>query len=151
MKKIDLNLLKINELKPEDINSILNIQKELDIHILSKQNILKDLTNSHFKYFVIKYNDTVVGYTSISYVSDIEIESIVIKKDFQRLGIGNFLLNYIFTFAKLNNIQNIFLEVRNSNIAAINLYLKNGFKKINIRKNYYTNTNENAIILKKTI
>ena len=87
MKKIDLNLLKIHELKTEDINSILNIQKELDIQILSKQNILKDLTNSHFKYFVIKYNNNIVGYTSISYVSDIEIESIVIKKDFQRLGI----------------------------------------------------------------
>ena len=56
MKKIDLNLLKIHELKTEDINSILNIQKELDIQILSKQNILKDLTNSHFKYFVIKSN-----------------------------------------------------------------------------------------------
>lgn len=151
MKKIDLNLLKIHELKTEDINSILNIQKELDIQILSKQNILKDLTNSHFKYFVIKYNNNIVGYTSISYVSDIEIESIVIKKDFQRLGIGNFLLNYIFDFAKLNNIQNIFLEVRNSNIAAINLYMKNGFKKINIRKNYYTDTNEDAIILKKNI
>lgn len=151
MKKIDLNLIKIQDLTLKDIKNILNIQSELNIHILSKNNILKDLKNSHFKYFIAKYEENIIGYISISYVTDIEIESIVTKKDYQRLGIGNLLLNYIFDFAKSNNIENIFLEVRSSNIPALNLYLKNGFKKINIRKKYYTDTNEDAIILKKII
>lgn len=151
MKRIDLNLIKIHELQISNINDILDIEQELNIHILSKENILKDLKNQHFKYFIAKYEDVVIGYTSISYIEDIEIESIVVKKDFQRLGIGNLLLNHIFCFAKLNNIQNIFLEVRSSNTPAINLYLKKGFKRINIRKNYYTDTNEDAIILKKEL
>ena len=151
MKKIDLNLIKIQELALEYINDILDIENELNIHILSKENILKDLENSHFKYFIAKYEDYIVGYTSISYIEDLEIESIAIRKDYQRFGIGNLLLNYIFEFSKLNSVKDIFLEVRSSNSPALNLYLKNGFKKVNIRKNYYNDTNEDAIILKKVM
>ena len=44
--------------------------------------------------------------------------------------------------------KDIFLEVRESNETAINFYKKNNFKQITIRKKYYSDTNENAIIMK---
>lgn len=151
MKKLNLNEVKIQEFTLGDINTILDIQKELNIHILSKENIKRDFNNLNFKYFIAKYENVIVGFFSFSLVTDIEIESIVVKKAFQRMGIGNLLLNYIFDFAKSNKVGNIFLEVRISNFPAISLYIKNGFEKLNIRKNYYSDTNEDAIILKKTI
>ena len=46
-------------------------------------------------------------------------------------------------------INEIFLEVRESNIPAISLYEKFKFKKISIRKNFYSNPNENAVVMKK--
>ena len=151
MKKINLNKINIQELTLDDIDTILNIQKELNIHILSKESIKKEFNNLNFKYFIAKYENIIVGFFSFSLVTDIEIESIAVKKEFQNMGIGNLLLNYIFNFAKSNNVENIFLEVRTSNFPAISLYLKNGFEKLSIRKNYYSDTNEDAIILKKTI
>lgn len=151
MKKFNLNNINIQELSLNDIDTILTIQKELNLHILSKESIKKEFNNLNFKYFIAKYENIIVGFFSFSLVTDIEIESIAVKKEFQNMGIGNLLLNYIFNFAKSNNVENIFLEVRTSNFPAISLYLKNGFEKLSIRKNYYSDTNENAIILKKTI
>ena len=149
MEKININKTKISELSKEDIQDILNIQKEQNIYISSEENILNDLEHTTFKYFTLAYENTIIGYISFSHVIDIEIEAIVIKKDFQRLGLGTLLLNFVFEFAKTNNIENIFLEVRISNTPARKLYDKCDFKEINIRKNYYNDTNEDAIILLK--
>lgn len=149
MEKIDINRIKVSELTKKNIQYIINIQKEQNIHISSKENILKDLANTNFKYFTIEYENKIIGYISFSYVIDIEIEAIVVKKDFQRLGLGTLLLNFVFEFAKTKNIENIFLEVRVSNTPARKLYDKCGFKEINIRKNYYNDNNEDAVILVK--
>lgn len=149
MEKIDINRIKVSELTKKNIQYIINIQKEQRIHISSKENILKDLANTNFKYFTIEYENKIIGYISFSYVIDIEIEAIVVKKDFQRLGLGTLLLNFVFEFAKTKNIENIFLEVRVSNTPARKLYDKCGFKEINIRKNYYNDNNEDAVILVK--
>lgn len=151
MEKINLKKIKISNLTKENIQDILNIQKEQKIYISSKENILNDLEHTNFKYFTLEYENKIIGYISFSYVVDIEIEAIVVKKDFQRLGLGTLLLNFVFEFAKTNNIENIFLEVRVSNTSARNLYAKCGFKEINIRKNYYKNNNEDAIILQKKV
>lgn len=149
MEKIDINKVKISKLIKKNIQYIINIQKEQNIHISSKENILKDLTNKNFKYFTIEYENKIIGYISFSYIIDIEIEAIVVKKDFQRLGLGTLLLNFVFEFAKTKNIENIFLEVRVSNTPARKLYYKCGFKEINIRKSYYSDNNEDAVILVK--
>ena len=55
-------------------------------------------------------------------------------KSCQRKNYGSLIINKI---KKLNNIRKIFLEVSIENTQAINFYLKNGFKKIGIRKAYY--------------
>lgn len=151
MELINLTKVEILELNLSNINDILKIEKQLNIHILSKENIIKDLANSNFKYFIAKYNNELIAYASISYVDDIEIESIVVKKEYQRLKVGSLLLNNILKFAKRNNVKNIFLEVRKSNTPAQNLYLNNGFNVISIRKSYYFSPIEDALILKKVI
>ena len=65
------------------------------------------------------------------------ILDITVSKTMQSRGIGSELLNYaIYKFAD-KNIKFIFLEVRISNLRAINLYKKLGFKTFMVRKNYY--------------
>lgn len=149
MINFNINDITISPLELKELKTVLDIQNDLNIHILSKENILNNKKNSNFYYYVVKYMNNVIGFISFSYIIDIEIESIVIKKDFQRKGIGSLLINFIFEYAKTNNINNIFLEVRKSNIPAIQLYNKYGFYQINTRKNYYINPNEDALILKK--
>lgn len=150
MQRINLNEIKILPLDVKNADDVINIQNNLNIHILSKENILNDLNNSNFKYLMAIYKEEIVGYISFNYIFDIEIESVIVKSSYQRQGIGSLLLDYIFDFAEEHKINNVFLEVRKSNFAAISLYKKLGFKEISVRKNYYKN-NEDALILKKIV
>ena len=150
MQEINLNQVKILPLDVKNVDDVISIQNNLNIHILSKENILNDLNNSNFKCIMAVYDKEIIGYISFSYIFDIEIESVLVKSSYQRQGIGTLLLNQIFKFAKENKINNVFLEVRKSNIGAISLYRKLGFSNISIRKKYYENA-EDALILKKEI
>lgn len=150
MQRINLNEIKILPLDVKNVDDVISIQNNLNIHILSKENILNDLNNSNFKCLMAIYKEEIIGYISFSHIFDIEIESIIVKSSYQRQGIGTLLLKYVFNFSKENKINNVFLEVRKSNLTAISLYKKMGFKIISIRKKYYENT-EDALILKRQL
>ena len=148
-----INNITIKKLEKNDINKILQIEKSQNVTILKETVILKDISNSNNTlYFGAIYNDIIVGYIAITYVIDtIDILSIVTMKNYENIGVATLLLEYIFNFAKKNNVNKIFLEVRTSNTKAINLYEKNNFKLISKRKNYYTDTKEDALIYLKEI
>ena len=146
MKKINIEHFDISE-----TNSLLFIQNELNLNILSKSNILDDLKNPNFNYIVAKVDNMIVGFATFLAISEIEIECIVVKTNFQRMNIGTLLLEYIINTAKKRQIKNIFLEVRKSNISAISLYTKNKFEIISKRKNYYSDTGEDALILRREV
>lgn len=148
-----INNITIKKLEKNDINKILQIEKSQNVTILKETVILDDMSNSNNTlYFGAIYNDIIVGYIAITYVIyTIDILSIVTMKSYENIGIASFLLEYIFNFAKKNNVNKIFLEVRTSNTKAINLYEKNNFKLISKRKNYYTDTKEDALIYLKEI
>lgn len=150
MQRINLNEIKILPLDVKNVDDVISIQSNLNIHIISKENTLNDLNNSNFKCLMATYKEEIVGYISFSHIFDIEIESVIVKSSYQRQGIGSLLLDYIFNFAEEHKINNVFLEVRKSNFAAISLYKKMGFKIISVRKKYYENT-EDALILKKQL
>lgn len=72
-----------------------------------------------------------------------EILKIATLTEFKNRGLATNLINFI----KKKYKKDIFLEVRFSNLTAINFYLKNDFEKIALRKNYYSDNNEDAIIM----
>lgn len=148
-----INNITIKKLEKNDINKILQIEKSQNVTILKETVILDDMSNSNNTlYFGAIYNDIIVGYIAITYVIDtIDILSIVTMKNYENIGVATLLLEYIFNFAKKNNVNKIFLEVRTSNTKAINLYEKNNFKLISKRRNYYTDTKEDALIYLKEI
>ncbi len=77
-----------------------------------------------------------------------DITNVAVAPDYRRKGLAQML---IAEFERLlpDDAGNIFLEVRESNTPAIELYKKCGFEKISIRKNFYTNPRENAIVMMK--
>lgn len=111
-------------------------------------NILKsELENKSSIYIVAKLNSEIVGFAGIwDGIDQMHITNIVVKKSFRRKGIANLLLNELISITKDLNKSELTLEVNELNIPAQNLYLKNGFKNLGLRKNYYNNS-ENAIIM----
>jgi len=80
-----------------------------------------------------------------------ELENIVVAHEVQGKGVGTRLLNELFAQAKQANSEAVFLEVRESNVAARGLYEKLGFKESGRRKCYYSNPLEDAILYRRTL
>ncbi len=131
----------IEEFNDKDLNIINSFLKSFDFNINSTS------LNNDFMH-IITYKDSIIkGVLVYSLIYDrVEIDYIIVDEKYRNHGIATKLLNYVI---ENNNISNITLEVRESNVIAINFYEKNGFKKAAIRKNYYKN--EDAILMIKKI
>lgn len=149
---MNLNDIKIIPMSINNIDKVKDIETDQNINILSKESILNDIKDEHSYYFVAILDKEIVGYIASSIVIDnMDLESIVVKKEYQRMHIASYLLDFLFNLAKKKNVVSIFLEVRTSNIKAQNLYRKYGFEIINIRKKYYKDNLEDAFIMKKDL
>lgn len=140
-------MILIREAFYEDLNKIYEISKDSFSNSWSLEGYKEDFKNMFSKYFVIEIDDLIVGFLSSWIVmNEITITNLTIEKNFRNKGLSKELLGNF-----LNNYKNhqIFLEVRKSNEIAINLYKKFLFKELSIRKNYYKNPVEDAIVMKK--
>ena len=127
-------MINIKQVKKGDLLKLTEIYKDIFDYPLS----IKDF-ESYFQEDTIKIwkilTQKIIGFVIFYQVRDeIEIIKIGIMKSCQRKKYGSLLVNKI---KKLKAIKKIFLEVSVENTQAINFYLKNGFKKIGIRKAYY--------------
>lgn len=105
-----------------------------------------DKTYNFYYYQDSKFNNEVVAYIIVLDAVDLyEVLKIAVLDKYRKQNIASKLLQKI---SGENKEKDIILEVRKSNIKAINCYLKNGFKEISIRKNYYSDNNEDAIVMK---
>ena len=94
-------------------------------------------------------NNRLVAYVAVSLileVGEIEIYNIAVDPDRRRQGIGGYLMGNLINTARLLKLKHILLEVRESNVTALGLYLKNGFALVGRRKNYYSKPTEDALL-----
>ena len=136
----------IIKLTSNDINyieQIFNLEKEIFKSSAFSKSYLNTLIKGDNSFiYVYLIDDKVCGYLMILDSIDVyEILAIAAVEEYRNKGIAQELLDKIKT-------KDIFLEVRESNQTAINFYKKNNFKEIRIRKNYYSEPTENAIIMK---
>ena len=136
----------IKKLTSDDIDyieQIFNLEKEIFKNSAFSIDYLKTLikNNNSFIYIYLIDNQ-ICGYLMVLDSIDVyEILAIATVEEYRNKGIAQVLLDKI-------KMKDIFLEVRESNQVAINFYKKNKFNQISIRKNYYSEPNENAIIMK---
>jgi len=112
----------------------------------SEKSFLEEANNPIARYFVAKDEEKIVGYGGIWLVSgEGQITNIAVHPDSRKKGIASAILEELIKSAE--GCEQIFLEVRESNTAAISLYEKHGFKKCGVRKNFYHSPTENGIIM----
>ena len=136
----------IKKLTSNDINyieQIFNLEKEIFINSAFNKGYIETLIKGDNSFiYIYLIEDKICGYLMVLDSIDVyEILAIATVEEYRNKGIAQELLDKIKT-------KDIFLEVRESNQVAINFYKKNKFNQISIRKNYYSEPNENAIIMK---
>ena len=125
------------------IEQIFNLEKDIFKNSAfskeSTENLVKADNSFIYAYLI---DEKICGYLMVLDNIDVyEILAIATVEEYRNKGIAQELLDKIKT-------KDIFLEVRKSNEKAINFYKKNNFKQISIRKGYYSDPTEDAIIMK---
>lgn len=141
--KIDISLM-----TEDDIDEVLNISDLSLKESWSRDSFFNELSNPVAKYLIAKVNDKVVGFAGIWTVLDEgQITNIAVHPDFRNIKIGSALVEGLISNLNEWKLNSMTLEVRKSNIPAQNLYKKYGFKEEGLRKRFYSDNKEDAIIM----
>ncbi len=108
----------------------------------------EELNNLCASFIVAEGEDgSVLGYAGLHVaVDEGYIDNIAVQEQYRRMGVGQALLGAFIRFGQ-ENLAFLTLEVRPSNTAAIQFYLKHGFAQVGRRKNYYSAPKEDAILM----
>ena len=130
----------IREFNFKDIEEVNKLLKELNYEIEEKS------FNNDFLKVLIYEDNGIKGVLVYQDLIDIlTIDYIIVENTYRKLGIGTKLLSFL--EKKYKNINNITLEVRESNKIAIDFYKNNGYKEVTKRKHYYKD--EDGILMIK--
>ncbi len=136
----------------DDLGDVLGIEKLSFPSPWPRSQFEKEIKNQFSNKFVAKIahdgGKTVVAYIIFWVVADeAHILNIAVHPDFRRQGIAKSLLVFALDRIEEMDGRGIFLEVRRSNIAAQMLYKKFGFREIGVRKGYYGDNGEDAVVM----
>jgi len=144
---LDMEVIPFNE---NHINEVLYISTLSFITPWTRDSIEKELENKFARYVVAVKDNLVVGYGGVWLILDEgHITNIAVHPEYRGIGVGNAILEALIEICKIEQITSMTLEVRKSNTIAQNLYKKYGFLEEGIRKNYYTDTKEDGVIMWK--
>ena len=137
----------IRKMQPEDLAEVCKIEKENFSLPWSEKSFLESMEREDTVFLVALEDEDVAGYIGCYCIAGAgEITNVAVKAS-HRKGIGGKLLQKLYEEGAALDTQEYFLEVRESNEAAIGLYLRQGFVKEGIRKNFYEKPVENAVIM----
>src|SRR5574344_439712 len=142
--------LDIRNMEKSDVDEVENLEAlSYGEHHWSKESFYNELSNNLAHYYcAFDENEKLVGYTGCwNIFEEAHVTTLSVHPDYRKKGVAQSLIFRTIDDCYKNKIKYVTLEVRDSNIAAISLYEKNGFKAIGTRKNYYQDNNENALIM----
>ncbi len=134
-------------MKREDIDEVYRINKEsFTTDAWSKFSFEKEFENKHSRKFVLEEEGKIIGFVILWVIKDeATVMTFAIDKKYRGKGYGKLLLREAIKSLG-NRVNKVLLDVRKSNIRAINLYKDMGFKVIRERKGYYSD-GENALLM----
>jgi ribosomal-protein-alanine N-acetyltransferase len=152
-------LYTIEQAGPDDLEAIVAIERQSYMFPWSRAVLSAEITSDkEFSYvFVLRLRreshlapSHIIGYIIFWLVTDeIHILNVAVTPASRGQGYGKQLVRFALDFGKQRNAGRAFLEVRASNQPAQHLYQRMGFRRIGIRKQYYSDNREDAYILEK--
>jgi len=140
----------IKPMQKEDVDNVIAIEaKAYGEHHWSKDSFLAELSNELAHYFSVfnEKNELIAYCGTWQILEEAHITNIAVSPEYRRKHIGEALLKTVIDDCYKSMVKFITLEVRVNNIPAIALYEKYGFKSLGVRKGYYQDNNEDALIM----
>ncbi len=138
----------IRKMTIEDVPQVAQIEKESFSMPWSEKSFTDALIDENNIYVVALVEDNIVGYCGMwGCAGEGQIYNVCVRKDVRGKGVGSILFKGFLDEGIKTGLKAFTLEVRVSNKNAISLYEKYGFKNAGIRKNFYDNPKEDAMIM----
>lgn len=138
----------IEKMQPEDIKEVAGIERRIFTLPWSEQGFLSSLQSEDTLYLVVRKEGQIAGYCGLLQSFDeADITNVAVAEEARNEGLGFAMLSELMRLGKERGIARYTLEVRASNAAAIHLYEKLGFQSVGIRKNFYDQPKEDAVIM----
>jgi ribosomal-protein-alanine N-acetyltransferase len=145
-----MNDIKIIYMSEDHIDDILTVENSSFKIPWSRQSFLDELSNKFAIYISAQASGRIIGYAGMWKVFDEgHITNVAVHPDLRGQGVGSLLVAKLLEISEAEEITALTLEVRRSNIAAQHLYAKFGFEASGVRKAYYADNGEDAIIMWK--
>ena len=142
--------MRIVEMKPAHVAQVAALEKLCFSDPWSENSVASELENELSLWLVAEEGETVLGYVGSQTVLDeTDMMNVAVHPDHRRRGIAAALIAELVSRLKMRGSRCLKLEVRASNAPAIALYETLGFTQLGLRKNYYRNPKEDALILGK--
>lgn len=139
----------IRQATVDDVDDIYEIEKLCFPDPWSRDSLIYEMTeNPRAFYIVAELDERVVGYAGLWWIGDEgHITNVAVRPGYRHRHIGNGIIQVMIDFTTQEGIMHHTLEVRRSNLPAISLYEKFGFVVEGVRKEYYANNKEDALIM----
>lgn len=136
-------------MKVDDLPEVQIIERESFTTPWPPQAYRQELENNRLaQYIVARCGGAIVGFAGIwLLVDEAHVTTFATRRSWRRLGIGDRLLLALLDLARTRGAHEATLEVRPSNVPARRLYEKYGFKVVGVRPRYYSDDNEDALIM----
>jgi ribosomal-protein-alanine N-acetyltransferase len=142
-----------------DVPGISRIERESFSDPWSARSFVESLTNERMRFLVVAEHDGqqggdaelgVLGFVIALVLTDeAEIADIAVAERARRRGVGGLLLDSVILQAQREGVRSMYLEVRESNVAAQALYRSRAFLQVGRRRGYYHHPDEDALLLKR--
>lgn len=135
----------------KDLDEVIEVERQCFTTPWSRYSFICELKDNQFSHYIVaKHMDKIVGYAGMWVIIDeAHVTNVGVLPEYRGEGVGEFLMRSLIAVAKERGANMMTLEVRKSNYVAQNLYSKLGFEPIGIRRGYYMDDREDAVIMLK--
>ena len=142
--------MEIRRAVPDDATAIAQMESEYFSDSWGKKDIFSYICSEDGMCFSALDNGEVIGYIIGRKIApEAEIYRVAVRMDKRQRGVGYRLLSYALKTERGSGVETVFLEVRSQNAPARALYKAYGFTEAGVRKGYYKNPTDDAIIMLK--
>ncbi|MBW3594955.1 MAG: ribosomal protein S18-alanine N-acetyltransferase [Actinobacteria bacterium] len=141
--------IEITRMRRRHLRRVLTIEAKVYPRPWSTSLFLSELSQRTTRTYIVAKNEgEVVGYSGMMFTGrEAHVTNIAVDPDFHGRKVGTRLLLYLVTEAIARGAEILSLEVRVTNSVAQNMYEKFGFAAVSVRKGYYIETNEDALVM----
>lgn len=143
-------MIYFERMKEEHVEEIYAMEKICFAVPWSRESLYAEQKREEGRYIVALKDGRVIGYGGYwKIVDEGNINNIAVHPEQRRSGVGGKIIEELFRLGREDDLQRFFLEVRSSNEPAKRLYRRKGFEVIGMRRGYYSDNGEDAIVMKK--